>query len=79
MLDGKDNLTEMSLRLNELVPDFQTLQEKPGEQRSNDGLIYYMIVRRKPEQVFVFRILYAVNLDLKLFEKNLFKNLLGAL
>ena len=47
MLDGIDNLTEMSLRLNESVPDFQTLQEIPGEQRSNDGLIYYMIVQQK--------------------------------
>ena len=32
------------------------------EQRFGDGPIYYMKVRRKPEQVFVFRIPHAVSL-----------------
>ena len=53
----------MSLRLNKPTPIFQTIQETPGtaatprsrrEQRSGKGRLYYMIVRRKPEQVFVF-------------------------
>ena len=66
MLDGNGNLIKMSLRLNESVTNFQTIQEKPGiarrprswrEQRSIDGSIYYMIVRRKLQQLFVFRIL----------------------
>ena len=66
-----DNLIEMYLRLNKSTPIFQTIQEIPRvarrprswrEQRQNDGPIYYMIVRRKPQKVFVFRILYEVNL-----------------
>ena len=71
MLDGIENLTEVSLRLNKSTPMFRTKQETPGiarrprsrrEQRSENGPLYYMIVRRKPEQIFVFRILYAVSL-----------------
>ena len=63
----------MSLRLNKPTPIFQ--QETPGiarrpksrrEQRSGNGPLYYMIVRRKPEQVFVLRVLYAVNLNFHL-------------
>ena len=30
MLDGIDNLIEMSLRLNETTPIFQTIREIPG-------------------------------------------------
>ena len=72
MLDGIDNLIEMSLQLNKSTPSFQTVQEIPGiarrplsrrEQRSGNGPLYYMIVRRKPEQVFAFRKLHAVNLN----------------
>ena len=75
MLDGTDNLIEVSLRLNKSTPIFQSIQETPGiarrprsrrEQRSGNRPIYYMIVRRKPEQFFVFRILYAANLDFHL-------------
>ena len=65
----------MSLPLNKSTPIFQTKQEIPGierrprsrhEQRIADEPIYYMIIRQKPEQVFVFRILYAVNLNFHL-------------
>ena len=75
LLDGIDNLIEMFLRLNKSTPIYQTTQEKPGiarkprlgqEQRLGNGPIYYMIVRRKPEQVFVFRTLYAVNANFPL-------------
>ena len=75
MLDGTDNLLDMSLRLNESRPTFQTIREVPGVERRtrsrrvhrlNDGPRYYMIVRRKPQRVYVFRILYAVNLSFHL-------------
>ena len=75
MLHAIDNLIEMSLRLNKSTPIFQTIQKIPGiatrsrsrrEQRLGTGPLYYMIVRRKPEQVFVFRVLHAVNLNFQL-------------
>ena len=73
MLDGIDNSIEMSLRLNKLTPNFQTKPEAPGiekrlwcEKQSGIGLLCYMIVRRKAEQTFVFRIFYAVNLNYNL-------------
>ena len=59
MLDGIDNLREMSLRLNIITPNFQTNREITGiaeisisrrEQRLNDGPIYHMILRRKPQK-----------------------------
>ena len=64
----------MSLRLSKSMQIFQTIREIPGiaqiprsrrEQRSANGPIYYRIVRRKTEQVFVLRILYAANLDFR--------------
>ena len=73
MLDGIDNLIEISLHLKKSTPNFQTLRELPRiarrlrfrrEQRSGYGPIYYMTLREKLEQVFVFRKLYAANLDL---------------
>ena len=69
------NLIQMSLCLNKSTPIFQIIREIPSiasrptsrrEQRLGDGLIYYMIVRRKPEQVFVFRIFNAVRLNFHL-------------
>ena len=48
----------MSLRLSKSTPIVQTKHEKPGfarrprlrrEERSANGPLYYMIVRRKPE------------------------------
>ena len=66
----------MSLRLNRSRPIFQTIGEKPGiarRPRTRHDLrlgrnlpIHFMIVQRKPEQTYVFRILYAVNLDFHL-------------
>ena len=38
----------------------------------NDGPIFYMIVRRKPQRVYVFRILYAVNLYFHFLTRTLF-------
>ena len=90
MLNAIDNLIEMSLRLNKSTPILQTIQEIPvfarrprsrREQRSGNGPLYYMIVRRKPEEFFIFRILYAVKLNVhlltfNLFEEKFFNNLL---
>ena len=62
----------MSLRHNHSTPNFPKIRETPGnarrprsrrEQRSGNAPIYYMIVRQKPEQVFVFTKLYAANLN----------------
>ena len=75
MLDGIDNLIEKFHCLNKSTPIFQTTQEKPGiarkprlgrEQRLGNGPIYYMIIRQKPEQNFVFRTLCAVNANFNL-------------
>ena len=75
MLDGIDNLIEMSLRLNKFTPNFHTILNIPGterrlrswrEKRSGIGKLCFMIVRRKPEQIFVFRALYAANLNFRL-------------
>ena len=72
----------MSLPLYKLTPNFQTIQEIPGierrprswrEKRSRNGPLVYMIVRWKPEQVFVFRVLSRVNLKLYLLTKNFFE------
>ena len=74
MLDGIENLIEMSLRLNRSTPIFQTKRElrciariprARREQRlGRNRPIHHMLVKRTPEEeVFVFRILYAVNLD----------------
>ena len=66
----------MSLRLNRSEPIFQTIIEIPGIGRSpptRDDIrqsrnlpFSYMIVRQKPTQTFVFRILLAMNLDFHL-------------
>ena len=71
-----DNLIEMSLRLNRSEPIFRTITELPGiarrprtrdEIRQNRNLPNsYMIVRQKPTQTFIFRILLAMNLDFHL-------------
>ena len=68
-----DNLIEMSLRLNRSEPIFRTITELPGivrrprtrdDIRQSRNLPYsYMIVRQKPTQTFIFRILLAMNLD----------------
>ena len=68
-----NNLIEMSLRLNRSEPIFRTIIELPGigrRHRTRDDIrqsrnlpISFMIVRQKPTQTFVFRILLAINLD----------------
>ena len=81
----------MSLRLNRSPPIFLTIRETPGiarRPRTRHDLLLgrklpidFMIVRRKPEQTYVFRIFSAVNLNLNLLTKNLeksFSNLNGA-
>ena len=62
-----DNLIEMSLRLNRSEPIFRTIIELPGIGRQSRNLPNsYMIVRQKPTQTFIFRILLAMNLDFHL-------------
>ena len=71
-----NNLIEMSLRLNRSEPIFRTIIELPGigrrprtkdDIRQSRNLPYsHMIVRQKPEQTFIFRILLAMNLDFHL-------------
>ena len=60
MLDGIENIIVMSLRLNESTPIFQTIREIPvikrrqrsrREHRLIDGPRYYMIFRRKPQNI----------------------------
>ena len=71
-----NNLIEMSLRLNRSEPIFRTIIELPGigrRPRTRDDIrqsrnlpFSFMIVRQKPTQTFVFRILLAMNLDFHL-------------
>ena len=65
----------MSLSLNKFTPSFHTIPEIPGiesrprswpEKQSEIGPLCYMIVRRKPEQTFVIKLLCAVNLNFHL-------------
>ena len=66
-----NNLIEMSLRLNRSEPIFRTIIELPGngrrprtrdDIRQSRNLPYnFMIVRQKPTQTFIFRILLAMN------------------
>ena len=63
----------MSLRFNRLEPLFRTLRELPGigrRPRTKDDVrlernlpINFMVVRQKPTQTFIFRVLLAMNLD----------------
>ena len=71
-----NNLIEMSLRLNRSEPIFRTIIELPGigrRPRTRDDIRRgrnlpnsFMIVRQKPTQTFIFRILLAMNLDFHL-------------
>ena len=66
----------MSVRLNRSEPIFQTIIELPGigrRPRTKDDIRQsrnlpnsFMIVRQKPTQTFIFRILLAMNLDFHL-------------
>ena len=68
-----NNLIEWSLRLNRSEPLFRTIREQPGigkrprireDIRLRKNLPFsFMIVRQKPTQIFIFRILLAMNLD----------------
>ena len=80
-----NNLIEMSLRLNRSEPIFRTILELPGigrrsgtrdDIRQSRNLPFsFMVVRQKPTQTFVFRILLAMNLDFHLQTKNFEVNL----
>ena len=71
-----NNLIEMSLRLNRSEPIFRTIIELPAigrRPRTRDDIRQsrklpnsFMIVRQKPTQTFIFRILLAMNLDFHL-------------
>ena len=71
-----NNLIEWSLRLNRSEPLFRTITELTGilrrprtrdDIRQGRNLPYsFMIVRQKPTQTFIFRILLAMNLDFHL-------------
>ena len=71
-----NNLIEMSLRLNRSEPLFRTIIELPGigrRSRKRDDLrlrrnlpLSFMVVHRKPDQIFSFRILIAKKLELNL-------------
>ena len=76
-----NNLIEMSLRLNRSEPLFRTVLELPGIERrprTSDDLrlrrnlpLSFMVVRQKPDQTFIFRILLTKNLDFHLQTKKL--------
>ena len=71
-----NNLIEWYLRLNRSEPLFRTIRELPGvgkrprtrdDIRLHRNLPYsFMVVRQKPIQIFIFRILLALNLDFHL-------------
>ena len=71
-----NNLIEMSLRLNRSEPLFGTILDLPGIERrlrTRDDLrlhrtlpFSFMVVRQKPTQTFIFRILLAMILDFHL-------------
>ena len=91
MLDGIGSLLEMSLRFKRSPPILQTIREIPGiarrprtrhDLRLRRNLPFdFMIVRPKPEQSYVFRILPAVSSKFHLLTwhlKKSFSNLNGA-
>ena len=71
-----NKLIEMSLRLNRSEPLFPTIREIPGigkRPRKRDNIqlqrnlpLSSMIVRQKPTQTFIYKILLAFNLDFHL-------------
>ena len=71
-----NNLIEMSLRLNRSEPIFRTILELPGierRSRTRDDIrlsrnlpFSFMVVRQRPTQTLIFRILLAMNLDFHL-------------
>ena len=75
-----NNLIEMSIRLNRSEPIYRTKLELPGigrRPRTRDDIrlsrnlpFSFMVVRQKPTQTFIFRILLAMNLDFHLQTSN---------
>ena len=73
MLYDNNNLIEWSLRLNRSKPLFRTILERPrigNRPRTRDDIRLrrnlpnsFMIVRQKPQQTFISRVLMAMNLD----------------
>ena len=71
-----NNLIEMSLRLNRLEPSFRRIRELPRfgiRARKRDDIrlqrnlpIFFMVVRQKPTQTFIFRVFLAMNVDFHL-------------
>ena len=71
-----NNLNEMSLRLHRSEPLFRTIQELPGigrRPRTRGDIrlrrklpLNFTVVRQKPTQSFIFRLLLAMNLDFHL-------------
>ena len=71
-----NNLIEVSLRLNRSEPLLRTIQELPGigrRPRTRDDIrlrrnlpLSFMVVRQKPTQTFIFRILLAKKSDFQL-------------
>ena len=71
-----NNLIERSLRLNRSEPSFRKLGELPGigrRPRTRDDIrlrrnlpLSSRVVRRKPTQIFIFRILLEMKLDFHL-------------
>ena len=71
-----NNLIEMSLRINRSEPLFRSILELPGigrrpRTREDLGLrrnlpLSFMVVRQKPDQTLIFRILLTKILDFQL-------------
>ena len=71
-----NNLIEMSLRLKRSEPSFRTIRELPGigrRPRTRDNIrlqrnlpISFMVVRQKPTQTVIFRVLLAMMLHFHL-------------
>ena len=62
-----NNLIEMSLRLKIELPGIVRRPRTRDDIRQSRNLPYsFMIVRQKPTQTFIFRILLAMNLDFHL-------------
>ena len=78
-----NNLIEISLRLNRSESIFRTILELPGigrKPRTRDDIrlsrnlpFSFMVLRQKPTQTFIFRILLAMNLDFHLQTKKILK------
>ena len=58
MLDNIDNLIDIALCLNTYTPVFETLRQTQG-QKLNSRPSYYIVTQRKPQRIYVVRILYA--------------------